>query len=120
LARKEIDLIKKEKKRNDGLILSSLPKPIAEKFKKSWDLTCNSVKSGSVCFVNLVGFDDAVNENHQQSLYLLGELFTTFDNLTEKFNCHKVKSFSSKYMCVSYIEDTVDTAERIALLALVK
>jgi class 3 adenylate cyclase len=131
----EIEKVEKEQKANEALILSALPKPIAERLKSAPESTFDTIQSGSVCFVKVYGFDDALidSEVHDETveyndrtvkkaemaLFVLDRIFARFDEIASDNDCEKIKSIGATYMAVCGCPDyTPDHALRIASLAL--
>jgi class 3 adenylate cyclase len=134
-SRQEIEKVEKEQQANEALILSALPKPIAERLKTTPESTFDTIGSGSVCFVKVYGFDDALIEaeetqenvefegemvkKSQVVLLVLDRIFAGFDALTAENDCEKIKSIGATYMAVCGCPNYVpDHAIRIARLSL--
>lgn len=111
-----------EQKKSETLILSSLPRSIAERLKseKNGNHTFDSVEQGSVCFISIEGFNEQCKTDPKSALHTLNEIFKEFDRLTQKHECEKIKSFGSTYLAVCGAPVRVsDHYYKIALFALV-
>jgi adenylate cyclase len=118
---KQMQQTEEEQKKSEALILSSLPRSIAERLKTEKKAAFDSVEQGSVCFISIEGFNKQCKTEPKAALHTLNEIFKEFDRLTQKFQCEKIKSFGSTYLAVCGAPVSVsDHYYKIALFALVK
>ncbi|NEP40368.1 MAG: adenylate/guanylate cyclase domain-containing protein [Okeania sp. SIO2G4] len=75
------------------LLLNILLKPIAEKLKEEQENIAESFAEVTILFADLVGFTQ-LSENipPTQLVNLLNEIFSCFDELTDKYYLEKIKT----------------------------
>ncbi|NEP77479.1 MAG: adenylate/guanylate cyclase domain-containing protein [Okeania sp. SIO3B3] len=109
-----------EQKKSERLLLNILPKPIAEKLKEEQENIAESFAEVTILFADLVGFTQ-LSENipPTQLVNLLNEIFSCFDELTDKYCLEKIKTIGDAYMVVGGLPNPrQDHAEAIAEMAL--
>jgi adenylate cyclase len=109
-----------EQDRSDRLLLNVLPKSVADRLKQNQHRIADRFDAVTILFADLVDFtrmsagmspDDLIN--------LLSQVFSRFDELTEKYGVEKIKTIGDAYMVVSGAPDArEDHAEAIANLAI--
>jgi adenylate cyclase len=97
---KRLTETEKEQKKNETLILSSLPKLVAERLRISDKNIFDSIEQGSVCFISIDGFNEACRINPSGALQTLNKILEIFDFHCQKYFCEKIKSFGSTYLAV--------------------
>ncbi|MGL5060190.1 MAG: adenylate/guanylate cyclase domain-containing protein, partial [Microcoleus sp.] len=105
----------------ESLLLNILPEPIAERLKKAEEgLIADKFEEATVLFADLVNFTQISTTMPATKLvYLLNEIFSTFDRLTEKHGLEKIKTIGDAYMVAAGIPTPrADGAEAIAEMAL--
>ena len=109
-----------EHERAEDLLLNILPASIAEQLKNSHKQIANSHDEVSVLFADLVGFTAMSTEMTAADLVsMLNDIFSQFDDLTDKFGLEKIKTIGDAYMVVGGLpEAREDHAEVIAKMAL--
>ena len=114
------DQLQAEQARAEHLLLNTLPRPIAERMKKGQVNIAEQHPDVSVLVADLVGFTTlAAHIGPDQVVYLLNEIFSCFDVLTEKHDLEKIKTIGDAYMVAGGIPlPRPDHAEAIAELAL--
>jgi len=74
-----------EQERSEKLLLSILPKPIAERLKRAEENIADTFKDVSVLFADIVGFTElSASLDSDEIVTLLDRIFTSFDLLAEK------------------------------------
>lgn len=87
---------------NEELLLSILPGPVAQRIKKGEDKIADSFPNVTVLFADLIGFSDfAETVSADETVALLNELVSAFDEAAERHGVEKVKTIGSGYMAVS-------------------
>jgi adenylate cyclase len=114
------DQLQAERARVEQLLLNTLPGPIAERMKKGEVNIAEHHPDVTVLVADLVGFTTlAAHIGPDQLVYLLNEIFSGFDMLTEKHGLEKIKTIGDAYMVAGGIPlPHPDHAEATAELAL--
>ena len=104
-----------EQERSERLLLNILPGPIADRLKNS----NQTIADVSVMFADIVNFTKvAEGLTPQQVFSMLNRIFSSFDELAEKFGLEKIKTIGDAYMvagglndeCENYSEALLDMA----------
>jgi len=112
-------LLQVEQERSERLLLNILPGSIAERLKNSNQTIADGFADVSVMFVDIVNFTKiAEGLSPQQVFSMLNKIFSSFDELAEKFGLEKIKTIGDAYMvagglnddCIDYTEALVDMA----------
>ncbi len=112
-------LLQAEQDRSENLLLNILPGPIAERLKNSNLTIADGFADVSVMFVDIVSFTRvAEGLSPQQVFAMLNKIFSSFDELAEKYGLEKIKTIGDAYMvagglndqCKDYTEALVDMA----------
>ncbi len=114
------DQLQAEQARAEHLLLNTLPRPIAERMKKGEVNIADQHPDVTVLVADLVGFTTlAAHIGPDQVVYLLNEIFSGFDLLTEKHGLEKIKTIGDAYMVAGGLPlPRPGHAEAIADLAL--
>lgn len=109
-----------ERAKSERLLLNILPKVIGERLKAGEQTIVDAVPEASVLFADIVGFTRfAATMAPGQTVALLNEIFSDFDQLAEQIGVEKVKTIGDSYMVVCGVPVPVaDHAERCADMAL--
>ncbi|USR92206.1 response regulator [Phormidium yuhuli AB48] len=109
-----------EQGKSERLLLSILPKPIAERLKQNPRTIADSFNDVTVLFADIVGFTKLWSRISPTELVeLLNEIFSGFDKLAEKNGLEKIKTIGDAYMVVGGLPiPREDHAEAIAQMAL--
>ena len=112
--------LRKEQKKTDALLLNILPEAIANKLKNEPAAIADKFDKATILFADLVNFTQiSTTMSATKLVYLLNEIFSTFDRLTEKHGLEKIKTIGDAYMVASGIPiQRPDHAEAIAEMAL--
>lgn len=114
------ELLNQERQRADELLRNVFPLPVFEKLKKDGRVHAERVPEVTVLFIDIVGFT-AITEKvpPEQILVLLNEIFSTFDEITERHGLEKIKTIGDAYMAVAGVPVYCKNhAERVADAAL--
>ena len=88
-----------EQGRSERLLLNILPGPVAERLKNSSQTIADGFADVSVMFVDIVNFTRiAEGLNPQQVFSMLNKVFSSFDELAEKYGLEKIKTIGDAYM----------------------
>ncbi|MGD1712475.1 adenylate/guanylate cyclase domain-containing protein [Dapis sp. BLCC M172] len=109
-----------EQEKSESLLLNVLPKTIAEKLKEGRKDIAEGFSEVTILFADLVGFTELSEKiNPVELVDLLNQIFSCFDELTDKYNLEKIKTIGDAYMVVGGLpEPRLDHAEAIAEIAL--
>jgi len=110
-----------QNKENEELLLNILPKEIADiKKKDNTKIIANSYESVTMLFADLVGFTKFSSVHTPEDIVsLLNDLFSQFDELTDKYNIEKIKTMGDGYMLAAGIPQANTThAKDMANMAL--
>ncbi len=113
------DQLQAEQARTERLLLNTLPRSIAERMKMGELNIAEHHPDVTVLMADLVGFTTlAAHIGPDQVVYLLNEIFSGFDALTEKRGLEKIKTIGDAYMVAGGIPlPRPDHAEAMAELA---
>lgn len=119
LDRKNDDLLI-EQERSDRLLLNILPKSVADRLKQNEQRIADRYDSVTIMFADLVDFTRiSAGMAPDDLIDLLSQVFSRFDELTEKYGVEKIKTIGDAYMVVSGApERRQDHAEVMANLAI--
>jgi adenylate cyclase len=114
------DQLQAEQAKSELLLLNILPRPIAERMKQGEVNIADQHPDVTVLVADLVGFTTlAAHIGPVQVVYLLNEMFSGFDILTERHGLEKIKTIGDAYMVAGGIPlPRPDHAEAVAELAL--
>jgi adenylate cyclase len=93
------DQLKAERQRSEELLLNVLPRTIAERMKLGERDIAEYYPDVTILIANLSGLTELASlVAPEQVVYLLTELFSSFDSLVEARGLEKIKTFGSQYM----------------------
>ena len=106
--------------KSDDLLLNILPAAIVENLKKGEGCPAERFESATVLFADLVDFTSlAARISPLELVDLLNQIFSKFDELTEKHGLEKIKTIGDAYMVAGGLPvPRADHAEAIANMAL--
>lgn len=97
-----MEALKAEQEKSDRLLLNILPRPIAERLKQqvgSKGIIADSFPEVTVLFADIVNFTQLAQTVSPAGLVtLLNEVFSTFDDLAEKYGLEKIKTIGDAYL----------------------
>jgi adenylate cyclase len=94
-------ILRKEQEKSERLLLNILPESIAEQLKQGELNIAKEFQEVTVLFADIVGFTQLSSEISADKLvYLLNDIFSAFDHLTEKHKLEKIKTIGDAYMLV--------------------
>ena len=108
-----------EQQKSERLLLNILPEPIADRLKEG-DSVADGFTSVSILFADLVNFTQLSEQVPPRKLVeMLNEIFSSFDELTEKYGLEKIKTIGDAYMVAGGLPNPhEDHATAIAEMAL--
>jgi adenylate cyclase len=112
--------LRKERNKTENLLLNLLPEPIADRLKEEPGVIADKFEKATILFADLVNFTQiSTTMSATKLVYLLNEIFSTFDELTEKHGLEKIKTIGDAYMVAGGIPIArPDHAEASAEMAL--
>ena len=119
--RQEVELaLRLAQTKSDNLLLNILPAAIVENLKKGEGSAAERFESATVLFADIVDFTSlAARISPLELVNFLNEIFSKFDELTEKHNLEKIKTIGDAYMVAGGLPvPRADHAEAIANMAL--
>ncbi len=98
--KKDAEIITKEKKRSDDLLLNILPAETAEELKLNGHSLAKRFDMVTVLFADFVGFTAyAETQSPENVVKELDFCFSSFDAMLSKFHIEKIKTIGDSYMC---------------------
>jgi class 3 adenylate cyclase len=109
-----------ERARADALMDNMIPRHIADRLKAGEKIVAESHGEATVLFADIVGFTSLTKKlTPAQLVEMLNEIFSMFDQLTEKHRVEKVKTVGDAYMAASGINGRIlNSAEPVADFAI--
>lgn len=109
-----------EQARSDKLLLNILPESIASRLKAESLNIADSHESVTIMFADLVDFTRiSAGMPPAELVNLLNQVFSRFDQLSEKYGLEKIKTIGDAYMVVGGVPNAKpDHAEAVANMAL--
>lgn len=110
----------KEQEKSDRLLLNILPESIAARLKDGQSSIADGFAEVTILFADIVGFTVlSAQISPEELLVFLNEIFSAFDNLTEKYGLEKIKTIGDAYMVAGGLPNlSTNHAESIAEMAL--
>jgi adenylate cyclase len=114
----ELDL-EKERQKSEKLLLNILPHSIAQRLKEDQSIIADHFDSTSVLFADIVDFTKMSEKLTPTELVtFLNLIFSSFDDLVEKYKLEKIKTIGDAYMVAGgFPEPRHNHVEAIADLA---
>jgi len=119
--RKHIETaLRLEQEKSDHLLLNILPAQIAAKLKQNQHPIAKRFENVTILFADIVDFTGySARISPSELVDMLNQIFSVFDQLTERHNLEKIKTIGDSYMVVGGLpEAREDHAEAIANMAL--
>ena len=112
--------LRKEQRKTEDLLLNILPEAIADRLKREPGVIADKFEKATILFADLVNFTQiSTTMSATKLVYLLNEIFSTFDKLSDKHGLEKIKTIGDAYMVAGGIPiERPDHAEAIAEMAL--
>jgi len=114
------DLLHAEQAKSENLLLNILPRDIAVRLKQGEETIADYYESVSILFVDLVDFTPLSAANDPKHMAeTLGAMFSTFDQLVEKYGVEKIETVGDSYLIAAGLPSPRnDHAKVITQLAL--
>ena len=113
-------LLQIEQERSERLLLNILPGPVAERLKSSSQTIADGFADVTVMFADIVNFTRVAEGMAPTQVFaMLNRIFSSFDELAEKFGLEKIKTIGDAYMVAGGLNDgDTDYSDAIADMAL--
>jgi class 3 adenylate cyclase len=113
-------LLERERARAEALLLNILPAPVAARLQTEPGIIADDIEQAGVLFADIVDFTPlAATLPANEVVRLLNDVFTTFDELAERFGLEKIKTIGDAYMAAAGLPEPQDGhAARLAEMAL--
>lgn len=113
-------LLAEEQKKSERVLFNVLPSTIAQRLKNHDGLIADGHADVTVMFADLVNFTQLTESlSPEQMVGLLNQIFSGFDELSEKYGLEKIKTIGDAYMVVGGLNrERIDYTRDIADLAL--
>ncbi len=112
--------LRQQRRRAENLLLNVLPQPIAERLKRGEQTIADSFSDVTVLFADLVKFTNlSAKITPAELVDLLNQIFSVFDDLSERHGLEKIKTIGDAYMAVGGLPNPrADHATAVADMAL--
>jgi len=112
--------LRDERARSDSLLLNVLPAVIAERMKRGESSIADYYDNVTMLFADVVGFTPLSEKlSPEEAVDLLGEVFTYFDALVEKYEIEKIRTIGDGYYVAAGVpSERSDHAAVVAAMAL--
>ena len=113
-------LLQIEQERSERLLLNILPGTVAERLKSSNQTIADGFADVTVMFAYIVNFTHVAEGMAPTQVFaMLNRIFSSFDELAEKYGLEKIKTIGDAYMVAGGLNDgEVDYSDAIADMAL--
>jgi class 3 adenylate cyclase len=114
-------LLIEEKDRSEKLLLNILPASIAERLKRNEANIAQGHADVTVMFADIVGFTKMTEElSPVETVSILNDVFTSFDEIADKYGVEKIKTIGDAYMAAAGVETgaNIHYADAVANMAL--
>lgn len=115
-----LNLLRAEQERSEGLLLNILPRDIASALKSGRRTIADHFEDASILFADMVNFTPLSERMRAEDLVeMLNEVFCHFDQLAEKYGVEKIKTIGDCYMAASGVpQPRADNARVLVRMAL--
>lgn len=110
-------IINSKRRENEKLLLNILPQAIADELKRKPGTIANRFDKITILFADIVDFTlMSSRRSAVEIVEILNEVFSLFDNITERYGLEKIKTIGDSYMVAGGLKHTnhdavVDVAE---------
>ena len=115
-----LEQIRFERAKSERLLLNVLPEAIAARLKEGEHVIAERYEEVTVLFADIVGFTEySASTSPEKLVYLLNDIFSSFDRLADRHGVEKIKTIGDAYMAVGGVPTPRhDHAPAIAEMAL--
>lgn len=91
--------LEEEQQRSEQLLFNILPRPIADRLKRSQEHLADGFEEATILFADIVGFTGLSAQISPEALVaLLNAVFSRFDDLVQDLGLEKIKTIGDAYM----------------------
>ncbi|HOE05896.1 MAG TPA: adenylate/guanylate cyclase domain-containing protein [Bacteroidales bacterium] len=91
----------RENARSESLLRNILPEAIIRQLKIKQETIAQKFDNTTILFADIAGFTPIAEKSRpEEVINFLNDIFTRFDNLTDKFGVEKIKTIGDAYMVV--------------------
>jgi class 3 adenylate cyclase/tetratricopeptide (TPR) repeat protein len=113
------------RRKSEKLLLNVLPKTIAKRLKSKENPIADKFESASIVFIDIAHFTYLSKyAKPERIVEVLNNIYTTFDQIAEKYGLEKIKTIGDCYMAASGVpiirDDHAEVAMNFALEAMKK
>ena len=115
-----LDELRAEKERSEALLLNILPRSVVERMRRGEMVIADRIPEATILFADLVDFTSvSAGLAPEQTVKLLGELFSEFDDLAMRHGLETIKTIGDGYMVTGGIlDERPESAIAVAEMAL--
>jgi len=115
-----LEQLRAEKERSEALLLNVLPRTIVERMRQGETVIADRIAEATILFADLVDFTSvAAKLSPEETVKLLGLLFSRFDLLAARHGIEKIKTTGDGYVVAGgLLEARTDHAVAVAEMAL--
>ena len=115
-----VNVVRKERRRSEGLLLNILPVIIANRLKAKEQPIADHFAEVSILFIDMVGFTKfTISRDAKEVVEILNAVFSIFDDLADKHGMEKIKTIGDCYMVAAGIPvASTNHAQTAAAMAL--
>ena len=112
--------LNEQRQETERLLLRLLPASIADRLKRSPEIIADSFTEVTVLFADLVDFTAYAHQTSaNETVRLLNQIFSEFDQLAEEYQLEKIKTIGDGYMVAGGLPmPKADHAEAVAEMAI--
>ena len=112
--------LEEEKATAQNLLLNVLPLKVADELKQEEKIIANEIQNATVLFADIVDFTKMSSSSTPASIVgMLNKIFSSFDDLLEKYNLEKIKTIGDAYMLAGGVPEHMEkSSENVAFAAL--
>ena len=93
------DLLTEQQRENDRLLLSLMPKTVAERYRQGEEMVAQDHRDVSVIFADIIGLDDLSTQlSSDDLLEVVNRLVRQFDSAAEELGVERVRTMRSGYL----------------------
>ena len=99
--RTQTNLVEQKNQENEQLLLSVFPASIAKRLKRGEKHIAEDISNVAILFSDLVGFSKlAASLSAYESVAILNDLVTAFDEAGERYGMEKIKTIGDSYLTI--------------------
>jgi len=96
------ELLQEEERKSEDLLLKVLPKEVAPILRSGKKTIAEQFESASILYADIVGFTPMSERMApDEMIALLDEIFSSFDEIIDKYDLEKIRTIGDNYMVVS-------------------